>query len=250
VGATNIALVTGGSRGIGAATCMRLAADGYDVCFSYHKDEVAARNVSEAIEKQGQKYLAVKADVASSDDVEKLFRHCDETFGSLTALVNNAGIVGAKARIDEIDLQRFERMMAVNVRGTFLCCKAAVLRMSTRHGGRGGNIVNVSSVASRLGSPGEYVDYAASKGAVDVLTMGLAKEVATERIRVNAVRPGIIDTDIHASGGQPDRVARFAPLIPMQRGGSADEVAAAIAWLVSERASYITGTTLDVSGGR
>ena len=245
-----IAIVTGGSRGIGAATCTLLAQQGYDVCFSYHKDTQQADTVVEAISGCGQRALAVQADVADPDAVEHLFRECDEQLGTLTALVNNAGIVGDKARLDEIGLARFERILAVNVTGTFLCCKAAVQRMSTLHGGSGGSIVNVSSIAPRIGSPGEYVDYAASKGAVDVLTLGLAKEVATESIRVNAVRPGIIDTEIHASGGQPDRVARYAPSIPMQRGGRAEEVAESIVFLLSDKSTYTTGSLLDVGGGR
>ena len=247
---TKIALITGGSRGIGAATAILFAELGYNICLSYQADETAARTVVDRISSIGRKAVAVQADVSKQSDVEHLFQQCDDQLGRLTTLVNNAGIVADKSRLDAIDLERFNRVMAVNVTGTFLCCKAAVLRMSTVHGGTGGCIVNVSSAASRLGAPGEYVDYAASKGAVDSLTIGLAREVAQENIRVNAVRPGIIDTDIHASGGQPDRVARLAHMVPMQRGGTAAEIAEAIAWFSSDKATYTTGSILDVSGGR
>ena len=247
---TKIALITGGSRGIGAASAILLAELGYDICLSYRADEAAAQTVVDRISSIGRKAVALQADVSTQSDVEHLFQQCDDQLGRLSTLVNNAGIVADKSRVDSIELERFNRVMAVNVTGTFLCCKAAILRMSTLHGGTGGCIVNVSSAASRLGAPGEYVDYAASKGAVDSLTIGLAREVAQESIRVNAVRPGIIDTDIHASGGQPDRVARLAHMIPMQRGGTAAEVAEAIAWFSSDKATYTTGSILDVSGGR
>ncbi len=245
-----IALVTGGSCGIGAATCVQLAEHGYDVCFSYRQNREDAEQVVAAVEQCGRRALAVQADVAIPEDISHLFQHCEAHLGKLNALVNNAGIVGDKTHLANISLERFQHIMAVNVTGTFLCCQAAVRSMSTARGGNGGSIVNLSSVAARIGSPGEYVDYAASKSAVDVITLGLAKEVANEGIRVNAVRPGIISTEIHASGGQPDRVKRFAPLIPMQRGGEAGEVAASIVFLLSDKASYITGTLLDVAGGR
>ncbi len=198
----------------------------------------------------GNRARAVRADVSREDDVVALFEVVDAEWGRLDALVNSAGIVAPRARVDDLSYPRLERIFAVNVIGSFLCAREAVRRLSTRRGGPGGSIVNVSSAAARLGSPGEYVDYAASKGAIDTMTLGLAREVADEGIRVNAVRPGLVDTDIHARGGQPDRVARLAPTIPMQRGGQADEVAFAIAWLCSEEASYVTGALLDVSGGR
>lgn len=246
----DVALITGGSRGIGAATAHKLAAAGFAICISYRADRAAADSVVAALQAANARAVAVQADVSDPDQVEALFNRCDAELGTLSALINNAGMVGDKARLEDMSAARLQRMFAVNSLGTLFCCQAAVRRMATRHGGRGGSIVNVSSVASRIGSPAEYVDYAASKGAVDTLTLGLAKELATERVRVNAVRPGIIDTDIHASGGQPDRAERLAPLIPMQRPGVADEVAGAIAWLVSAAASYTTGAILDVSGGR
>ena len=244
-----VALVTGGSRGIGAATAPLLAAAGLDVCLSYRVDAGAAAVVVAACEHHGVRAVAVPADVSQEADVLALFAAAD-ALGPLAVLVGNAGITGPKSRVDELSAERVERMLAVNVLGTVLCAREAVRRMSTVHGGDGGAIVLVSSAAARLGSPGEYVDYAASKGAVDTLTLGLAKEVAAEGIRVNAVRPGLIKTDIHARGGQPERVEERRSTVPMQRGGEALEVARAIAWLCSEEASYITGALLDVSGGR
>ena len=239
-----VAIVTGGGRGIGAATARLAAAAGWAVCVTYRSDRAAAEQV--ARELGGS---AVQADVAVEADVERAFAAADR-LGPLTALVANAGIVGPRARVDQLSAERVERMLAVNVLGTVLCCREAVRRMSTRHGGRGGSIVLLSSAASRLGSPGEYVDYAASKGAVDTLGIGLAREVAGEGVRVNVVRPGIVDTEIHASGCQPDRVARLAPSLPMGRAGRPDEVAAAILWLLGEEATYCTGSVLDVAGGR
>lgn len=248
--APRIAVVTGGSRGIGAATARLLAARGYDVCVSYRADATAAAAVVADVERRGRRALALQADVSREADVLALFAACDRELGVLHALVNNAGVVDMKARVDEMSAARLERMFAINTLGTMLCAREAVRRMSTRHGGRGGAIVNVSSVAARIGSPGEYVDYAAAKAAVDAFTIGLAKEVATEGIRVNAVRPGIVATEIHASGGQPDRLERIAPLVPMQRPGHPDEIAHAILSLLSDDATYTTGALLDVSGGR
>lgn len=245
-----VVLITGGSRGIGAATAVQAAAAGYDVALSYVRNKQAAEAVVEAVESHSGRGLAVQADVAVEADIINLFATTQQAFGRLDAFVNNAGVVDGKQRVDEMSAERLQRMMAINVVGPMLCAREAVKRMSTRHGGKGGAIVNVSSVAALLGSPGEYVDYAASKGALDVITIGLAKEVVAEGIRVNAVRPGIIDTEIHASGGQPDRVARVAPLVPMARAGTADEVAAAILYFMSEGASYSTGAFLNVSGGR
>jgi NAD(P)-dependent dehydrogenase (short-subunit alcohol dehydrogenase family) len=226
-----------------------LAAAGFDVCLSYRRDAGAAAEVVAACEAHGVRSLAVAADVAVEADVIALFAAAD-ALGPLAILVNNAGITGPKARVDELSAARVERMVAVNVVGSFVCAREAVRRMSTAHGGAGGVIVNVSSAAARLGSPGEYVDYAATKGAVDTMTIGLSKEVAREGIRVNAVRPGLIKTDIHASGGQPDRVEQNRGAVPVGRGGEALEVARAIVWLCSDEASYVTGSLLDVSGGR
>jgi NAD(P)-dependent dehydrogenase (short-subunit alcohol dehydrogenase family) len=245
----SVAIVTGGSRGIGAATAVRLAADGWRVCLSYHSAADRALEVVERCLALGVDAVAVSADVAEEDDIEALFAAADE-LGPVGALVNNAGIVAEVARVDEMDRARVERMFAVNAVGPILCAKAAVRRMSTRHGGDGGAIVNVGSAASRVGSAGQYVDYAASKGAVDTFTLGLAREVADEGVRVNAVRPGVIDTEIHASGGQPHKAAEAAAGIPMQRPGQPPEIAEAIAWLCSDAASYVTGALLDVSGGR
>ena len=242
-------LVTGGSRGIGAAVARSAARDGWAVCLTYRDDAASAAEVTGAIEADGGVAVAVRADVAFEDDVLAAFAAADG-LGPLTALVANAGITAAKARVDELTAERVERLLAVNVLGTVLCCREAVRRMSTRHGGTGGAIALVSSAASRLGSPGEYVDYAATKGAVDTLGLGLAREVAVEGIRVNVVRPGIVDTDIHAGGGQPDRVARLGPQVPMGRAGRAEEVAAAVLWLLGEEAGYCTGSILDVAGGR
>jgi len=243
-------LVTGGSRGIGAATARLAAARGYAVCLSYRSNAAAAAGLVAAIEKDGGEAIAVAADVAAEADVLRLFDTVDRRLGRLRALVNNAGILERQMRFDEMDVGRLQRVLATNVVGSFLCAREAVRRMSTRHGGSGGAIVNVSSMAATLGSPGEYVDYAASKGAIDSMTIGLAKEVAAEGIRVNAVRPGVIYTDIHASGGEPGRVDRIKAAVPMRRGGTAEEVAQAILWLLSDEASYSTGAFIDVSGGR
>jgi NAD(P)-dependent dehydrogenase (short-subunit alcohol dehydrogenase family) len=245
-----IMLVTGGSRGIGAATALLAASKGYAVCISYVSNAAAARQVVAEIEQGGGKAVAVQADVAEEADILRLFETVDAKFGPLTALVNNAGMIQPHMRLDAFDVARLTKLFATNITGSILCAREAVRRMSTRHGGKGGGIVNLSSVAARLGAPGEYVDYAASKGAIDALTLGLGKEVAAEGIRVNAVRPGLIYTDIHESGGEADRVERLKASIPMQRGGDAAEVAAAILWLLSDEASYITGTVLEVTGGR
>lgn len=245
-----IALITGGSRGIGAATALAAARAGYAVAVNYHANSLAADDVVRQIRTLGGTAITVQADVAIESDVLAMFAKVDAKLGRLSALVNNAGVVDAPRRVDAMDVARLQRMFATNVLGSFVCAREAVLRMSTRHGGTGGSIVNVSSAASRLGSPGQYVDYAASKGAIDTFTLGLAKEVAAEGIRVNAVRPGIIDTDIHASGGQPERAQQLAPQVPMQRPGTAEEVAQAIVWLLGADSSYTTGALLDVAGGR
>lgn len=247
---TPVVLITGGSRGIGAATAAMAAARGYAVCVNYHRDRPAAERVVADIVKRGGRAVAVQADVAVPADIERLFTEVDRTLGPLSGLVNNAGILERQMRLDDMTAERLQRVLAVNVVGAFLCAREAVRRMSSRYGGAGGAIVNVSSGASRLGSPGEYVDYAASKGALDTMTIGLSKEVATEGIRVNAVRPGFIYTDIHASGGEPNRVDRVKTLVPMHRGGHVDEVARAILWLLSDEASYSTGTFIDVTGGK
>ncbi|MFL6074449.1 MAG: SDR family oxidoreductase [Mycobacteriales bacterium] len=246
---TGVAIVTGGSRGIGAAVARLVAARGWDVCLSYRAEAEAARGVVAECVAAGAKAVAVPADVAVEGDVVRLFAAAGE-LGPVTALVNNAGIVSPQSRVEDLDAARIERMLAVNVLGAFLCAREAVRAMSVRGGGPGGVIVNVSSRAAQLGSAGEYVDYAASKAAVDALTVGLGQEVATDGIRVVGVRPGLIETDIHASGGEPGRVARLASTVPMRRGGRAEEVAAAIVWLMSPEASFVTGATLDVSGGR
>ena len=247
-------LVTGGGRGIGAATARLAAAQGWDVAINYARDEAAAEAVADAVRALGRRALTLCADVADEGQVRAMFatldRHAEEGVGPLSGLVNNAGIVDVAARVDEMTGARLQRMFAVNVFGTMVCAREAVRRMSSRHGGAGGSIVNLSSAASRLGSPGQYVDYAAAKGAIESFTVGLAKELAGESIRVNAVRPGIIETEIHASGGTPERAERLAPTLPMQRAGTADEVAQAIVWLLSPAASYTTGALLDVSGGR
>jgi NAD(P)-dependent dehydrogenase (short-subunit alcohol dehydrogenase family) len=245
----SVAVITGGSRGIGAVTAPLLAAAGLDVCLSYRTDEAAAAVVVEACSALGVAAAAVRADVRDEPDVLALFAAADE-LGPVRVLVNNAGITAPKSRFSELTAERIEDLLAVNVLGSFLCAREAVRRMSTLRGGAGGAIVNVSSAAARLGSPGEYIDYAATKGAIDTMTVGLAKEVAREGIRVNAVRPGLIKTDIHASGGQPDRVEERRDTVPLGRGGEALEVARAIAWLCSDDASYVTGALLDVSGGR
>ena len=244
-----LALVTGGTRGIGRATACELATQGWDLVLSYRSDDAAAAEAEHECVARGATVHTIRADVSREHDVLAMFHAIDE-IGSLRALVNNAGIVGPKTRVDELTVERLQTMFAVNVFGTIVCSREAVRRMSTRHGGAGGRIVNVSSAAARLGSPGEYVDYAAAKGAIDTFTVGLAKEVAEEGILVNAVRPGLVDTDIHASGGQPDRAERLRPLIPLQRVGTAPEIAAVIAFLCSDAASYLCGALIDVSGGR
>ncbi len=245
-----IMLITGGSRGIGAATALLAAERGWQVAISYLGNASAADAVVAQIRANGGHALSVQADVGIDDDVQRLFKAVDAQLGRLSSLVNNAGMLELQTRLDQMDLARWQRVFSANVFGSFLCAKEAVLRMSTRHGGTGGNIVNVSSAASRIGSPNEFIDYAAAKGAVDSMTIGLAKEVAAEGIRVNAVRPGLIYTDIHASAGEPGRVDRAKVGVPMQRGGTAAEVAEAIVWLASEQSSYVTGTLLDVTGGR
>ena len=243
-------LVTGGSRGIGAAAARQLAALGHAVAVNFTRDAAAAQALVAQIRADGGAAIAMQADVADAAQVSSMFARIDRELPRLAGLVNNAGVVDQPARVDEMDAARLQRMFAINVFGSFHCAREAVRRMSTKHGGRGGAIVNLGSAAARLGSPGQYVDYAAAKGAIDTFTVGLAREVATEGIRVNAVRPGIIETDIHASGGLPERAKQLAPLVPMQRAGSADEVASAIVWLLSDAASYTTGAILDVSGGR
>lgn len=245
-----VILITGASRGIGAATATLAAHNGYAVCINYNKNKTAAEVLVRQIKDLGVSSIAVKADVSNETEVQQMFRNIDSTFGRLDALVNNAGILEKQTTVQQIDVARLQRVFATNVFGSFLCAREAVKRMSTQNGGRGGAIVNVSSGASRLGSPGEYVDYAASKGAIDTFTIGLAKEVAASGIRVNAVRPGFIYTDIHASGGEPDRVDRIKNSIPLQRGGTAIEVAKAILWLLSDDSSYSTGAILDVTGGK
>jgi NAD(P)-dependent dehydrogenase (short-subunit alcohol dehydrogenase family) len=245
-----VLIVTGGGRGIGAATAQLAAERGYAVCVNYRKNQASAEAVVSGIEAAGGKALAVEADVALEDDVVRLFETVDAALGPLTALVNNAGILERQTRVEDIDASRIDRVFGTNVRGAFLCAREAVRRLSTKRGGAGGAIVNVSSRAAQLGAPGEYVDYAASKAALDALTIGLAREVAAEGIRVNGVRAGIIDTEIHASGGEPRRVDRLGPQLPMKRGGHAIEVARAILWLLSDEASFSTGTFIDVAGGR
>jgi NAD(P)-dependent dehydrogenase (short-subunit alcohol dehydrogenase family) len=247
---SRVLIVTGGSRGIGAATARLAAERGYAVCVNYRANRKAADAVVASIEAAGGTAIAVGADVASEGDVVRLFSTVDAALGPMHALVNNAGILERQTRVERIDAARIDRIFATNVRGAFVCAREAVKRMSTAHGGAGGAIVNVSSRAAQLGAPGEYVDYAASKAALDALTIGLAREVAAEGIRVNGVRAGIIDTDIHADGGEPRRVDRLAPTLPMRRGGDAVEVARAILWLLSDDASYSTGTFIDVAGGR
>lgn len=246
----DVLIITGASRGIGAATACLAARRGYAVCVNYRHNQEAALGVVDSIKQCGGEAIAVAADVASETDVIRLFNVVDDQLGIVTALVNNAGILEQQMRVETMDAARLNRIFVTNITSAFLCAREAVKRMSTHHGGRGGAIVNVSSGASRLGSPGEYVDYAASKGAIDTLTIGLSKEVAGEGIRVNAVRPGFIYTDIHASGGEPDRVERVKEFIPMKRGGQAIEVANAILWLLSDDASYTTGSFIDTTGGK
>jgi NAD(P)-dependent dehydrogenase (short-subunit alcohol dehydrogenase family) len=243
-------LITGGSRGISAATALRAAEKGYAVCISYRENRLAADRIIHQIESSGGRAIAVQADVCSEADVLRLFEVIDQTFGTLNALVNNAGISAPARRVIDIDADRLQKIFATNVIGAFLCTREAIRRMSIDRGGAGGAIVNVSSVAARLGSPAEYVDYAASKGAIDTMTIGLATEVAAAGIRVNAVRPGFVHTEIHAAMGEPNRLERIKPAIPMRRGGTAIEVANAILWLLSEEASYCTGAIVDVTGGR
>ena len=245
-----IVLITGASRGIGAATAVLAAQHGWDVAVNYTRDAAAAAQVVQQVQALGQRAIAVQADVADEAQVLAMFAQVDAVLGRLRALVNNAGVVDRAQRLQDMDMQRWQRMFAINVMGSFACAREAVQRMSTDHGGAGGSIVNVSSAAARLGSANQYVDYAASKAAIDTMTLGLAHEVAAQGIRVNAIRPGLIDTDIHASGGQPDRLARLSASVPLGRGGTAQECAEAIYWLMSERSSYSTGAIIDVSGGR
>lgn len=243
-------LITGGSRGIGAATALLAAQHRYHVCVNYLSNWEAALRITDTINQQGGKAIACQADVSVESDVIALFKQIDSDLGKLSALVNNAGILETQARVDQMDADRLQRIFSSNVLSSFLCAREAIKRMSTRYGGTGGAIVNVSSIAARTGSPNEYVDYAASKGAIDALTLGLSKEVADEGIRVNAVRPGFIYTDIHASGGEPGRVDRIKDAIPMKRGGQPVEVARAILWLLSDDSSFSTGTFIDITGGR
>lgn len=247
---SRVVLITGGGRGIGAATARRAGSLGYAVCLSYHTNRQAADAVADEILKAGGRAATVQADIAVEDDVVRLFETLDALFGRVDGLVNNAGMLETQMRVEQMDAARLSRVLATNVTGPFMCCREAVRRMSTKRGGRGGAIVNLSSAAARIGSPGEYVDYAAAKAAVDTLTIGLSKEVADEGIRVNAVRPGLIHTEIHASGGEPGRVHRLAGSIPMKRGGTPEEVANTVLWLLSDEASYVTGAIVDVTGGR
>lgn len=245
-----VMIVTGGARGIGAATAKLAASRGYAVCVNFQRDHIAAEQVVQEITNKGGRAVAFQADISCEAEVLALYQHVDSTLGKVSALVNNAATLAPQMRLDAMDAARIQQIFSVNVLGSMICAREAVRRMSTRHGGRGGAIVNLSSAAAKYGSPGEYVDYAASKGAIETFTVGLAAEVAQEGIRVNAVRPGFIYTELHAKGGEPQRVDRVKTLVPMQRGGQPEEVANAILWLISEEASYITGTIVDVSGGR
>ncbi|WP_215845685.1 SDR family oxidoreductase [Candidatus Pantoea bituminis] len=245
-----LALVTGASRGIGRATALMLAAKGYRVAVNYRQREAEALRVVEEIQQQGGDAFAVQADIGNEDQLMAMFERLDEQDAPLTVLVNNAGILFKQCRVEQLDAARIQQVFATNVTGTFLCCREAVKRMGTHHGGKGGAIVNVSSAASRLGAPNEYVDYAASKGAMDTLTKGLSLEVEQQGIRVNAVRPGLIYTEMHADGGEPGRVDRLSSALPIGRGGQAEEIAEAIVWLASDAASYITGSFIDAAGGR
>lgn len=247
---SRVMLITGASRGIGAATARLAAQQGYALCLNYHQRADAANAVLEQVRGLGVTAIAVQTDVADETQVLHMFEAIDREFGRLDVLVNNAGMLEQQMRLEQMDAARWTRVLGANVIGSFLCAREAIKRMSTRHGGRGGAIVNLSSVAARLGAPGEYIDYAAAKGAIDSMTLGLAKEVASEGIRVNAVRPGVIHTDIHAAGGEPDRVERVKASVPMGRGGQAEEIAEAILWLASKQASYTSGALLDVAGGR
>lgn len=245
-----VLLITGGSRGIGAATALLAARNGWSVVVNYTHNAQAADAVVQQIRQAGGEAISLQADVGDEAQIVRMFEQIDTQLGRLSGLVNNAGVLDTAARVDEMSWARIERILRINVLGSFACAREAIRRMSTRHGGQGGAIVNLSSVAARMGAPGQYVDYGASKGAIDTFTAGLAKEVAGEGIRVNGVRPGIIDTDIHASGGLPNRARELASQIPMQRAGSAAEVAESIVWLLSDAASYVTGTTIEVTGGR
>ena len=245
-----VLLVTGGSRGIGAATCLLAARQGWAVAVNYTANSLAADEVVRQIRADGGRAMTVQADVADEAQVLRMFEQVDAKFGRLTGLVNNAGVVDVTARVEDMSVARWKRMFDINVIGSLVCAREAVRRMSTKHGGAGGSIVNLSSAAARLGAPGQYVDYAAAKGAIDAFTIGLAKEVAAEGIRVNAVRPGLIETEIHASGGLPNRVKDLQHLVPAQRGGTAEEVAEGIVWLLSDKASYTTMSFMDISGGR
>ncbi|WP_313407666.1 SDR family oxidoreductase [Stutzerimonas kunmingensis] len=247
---SRVMLITGASRGIGAATARLAAYQGYALCLNFHQREDAVKQVLEQVRAAGVSAMTVKADVADESQVLQMFDMIDREFGRLDVLVNNAGMLEQQMRLEQMDAARWTRVLGANVIGSFLCAREAIKRMSTQRGGQGGSIINLSSIAAQLGAPGEYIDYAAAKGAIDSMTVGLAREVAGEGIRVNAVRPGVIHTEIHASGGEPDRIERVKASVPMGRGGQAEEVAEAILWLASERASYTTGALLDVSGGR
>lgn len=247
---SQIMIITGGSRGIGAATAIMAAERGFDVAINFASNQAAADAVVKSVQAKGRRAIAVKGDVANEADMLKLFETCDQQLGKLTCLVNNAGVVDMKSRLDEQSVARWKRMFDINVIGSFICAREAVKRMSSKHGGAGGTIVNLSSVAAKLGAGGAYVDYAAAKSAIDAFTLGLAREVAAEGIRVNAIRPGIIDTEIHATGGEPQKAAQAGAVVPMGRSGKANEIAEAILWLATAPSSYTTGAVLDVSGGR